>query len=131
MIRSFYPSGSTLAASAPQSASTAQEVAAPEAMSSLSVLPLQTRVITYSYSYDALGCMTIRNTTPYTYNGDGALVQGGATRYTQDLAAPMTQILQTPRAAPRPTICMVSIGLRLSRVAPGHGIWPMRWAACA
>jgi RHS repeat-associated protein len=39
--------------------------------------------------------MTIRSTTPYTYNGDGVLVDDSTTRYTQDLAAPLTQILQT------------------------------------
>jgi hypothetical protein len=47
------------------------------------------------FSYDALGRMTIRSTTPYTYNGDGALVDDGTTRYTQDLASPLSQILQT------------------------------------
>lgn len=29
---------------------------------------------TTTYGYDALDRMVIRNTTPYTYNGDGALV---------------------------------------------------------
>jgi RHS repeat-associated protein len=50
---------------------------------------------TATYGYDALNRMIIRNTTPYTYNGDGVLVFDGATRYTQDMAAPLTQILQT------------------------------------
>ena len=51
--------------------------------------------MTTTYGYDALSRMTLRSTTPYTYNGDGALVDDGATRYTQDLASPLSQILQT------------------------------------
>src|SRR5262249_18020895 len=54
---------------------------------------------TTTYTYDALSRMTVRGTTVYTYTGDGALVSqasgGVTTRYTQDLAAPLTQILQT------------------------------------
>jgi hypothetical protein len=43
--------------------------------------------------------MTARGTTTYTYNGDGTLVSqasgGVTTLYTQDLAASLSQILQT------------------------------------
>jgi RHS repeat-associated protein len=52
-----------------------------------------------AYTYDALSRMTARGTTTYTYNGDGTLIaqaiSGVTTRYTQDLASPLTQILQT------------------------------------
>jgi len=41
----------------------------------------------------------VRGSTTYTYNGDGTLVKqiagGVTTLYTQDLASPLTQILQT------------------------------------
>ena len=43
--------------------------------------------------------MTIRSTIPYTYNGGWALVDDGATRYTQDLAAPLSQLLQTTQGS--------------------------------
>ncbi len=43
--------------------------------------------------------MTLRSTAPYTYNGDGALVDDGTTRYTQDLAAPLSQVLQTTQGS--------------------------------
>ncbi len=49
------------------------------------------------YQYDALGRVTsIANggtTCSNSYHGDGVLVQQDATRYTQDLAAPLSQIL--------------------------------------
>jgi hypothetical protein len=48
-----------------------------------------------STSAYALNRLIARGTTTYTYNGDGALVYDGATRYTQDLAAPLSQVLQT------------------------------------
>lgn len=52
---------------------------------------------TSSYSYDALGRLTSRDGTSYSYNGDGVLVAQTAgtitTRYTQDLAAPLSQVL--------------------------------------
>jgi len=52
-----------------------------------------------AYTYDALSRMTQRRSTTYTYNGDGTLVSqatgGVTTRYTQDLAAPLSQVLQT------------------------------------
>ena len=37
--------------------------------------------------------MTSSGGVSATYNGDGVLVQRGATHYTQDLAAPLSQIL--------------------------------------
>jgi RHS repeat-associated protein len=52
-----------------------------------------------TYGYDALGRMIVRGTTPYTYTGDGVLVQGGTTRYTQDLATPLSQVLQTTQGS--------------------------------
>jgi hypothetical protein len=48
-----------------------------------------------TYGYDALGRMTIHDTTTYTYTGDGVLIDDGTTRYTQDLASPLSQVLQT------------------------------------
>jgi len=54
---------------------------------------------TAASTYDALNRTTIRGTTTYAYNGDGTLVSqatsGVTTRYTQDLAAPLSQVLQT------------------------------------
>jgi RHS repeat-associated protein len=50
-------------------------------------------------TYDALHRVLTSGTTSYTYTGDGTLVSettgGTTTRYTQDLAAPLSQILQT------------------------------------
>ncbi|HEU4321507.1 MAG TPA: DUF6531 domain-containing protein [Roseiflexaceae bacterium] len=54
------------------------------------------------WSYDALGRMIAAGrgleTRTYTYNGDGVLVAetsgGSTTRYVQDLAAPLSQVLQ-------------------------------------
>ena len=54
---------------------------------------------TATYDYDALGRMIVRGTTPYTYTGDGVLVNDGTTHYTQDLAAPLTQMLQTTQGS--------------------------------
>jgi PKD repeat protein len=52
-----------------------------------------------AYTYDALSRTIARGGTTYAYNGDGTLVSqatgGVTTRYTQDLAAPLTQVLQT------------------------------------
>jgi hypothetical protein len=52
-----------------------------------------------AYTYDALSRMTARGPTTYSYNGDGTLVSqasgGVTTLYTQDLAAPLSQVLQT------------------------------------
>ncbi|MBK9944977.1 MAG: RHS repeat-associated core domain-containing protein [Kouleothrix sp.] len=54
---------------------------------------------TAAYTYDALNRTTARGSTAYAYNGDGTLVSqitgGVTTRYTQDLAAPLSQVLQT------------------------------------
>jgi len=54
---------------------------------------------TTTYTYDALGRMRQRGSTTYTYNGDGALVYDDATRYTQDLATPLSQVLQTTQGS--------------------------------
>jgi hypothetical protein len=52
---------------------------------------------TNTYSYDPLNRLTQHNSTTYGYNGDGVLVSsssgGSTTRYTQDLAAPLAQVL--------------------------------------
>jgi hypothetical protein len=49
-------------------------------------------------TYDALNRTTVPGAT-YAYNGDGTLVSqltgGVTTRYSQDLAAPLSQVLQT------------------------------------
>jgi len=52
---------------------------------------------TSTYAYDALSRMTAQGTTTNAYNGDGTLIAqttgGVTTRYTQDLASPLSQIL--------------------------------------
>ena len=48
---------------------------------------------TTTYSYDALNRAIITGSTSNSYNADGVLVQHGTTRYVQDLAAPLSQIL--------------------------------------
>ena len=54
---------------------------------------------TAASTYDALNRTTVRGGTTYTYTGDGTLVSqatsGVTTRYTQDLAALLSQVLQT------------------------------------
>jgi YD repeat-containing protein len=63
--------------------------------------------LTSTYSYDPLGRLTSvlkgSETRAYTYNGDGVLVaqttNGVLTRYTQDLAAPLSQVLQTTQGS--------------------------------
>jgi YD repeat-containing protein len=50
---------------------------------------------TSTYGYAALNRLTQQGGTANVYNGDGVLVQSGATHYTQDLAAPLSQIVQT------------------------------------
>ena len=54
---------------------------------------------TAAYTYDALSRTTARGATTYAYNGDGTLVKqiasGTTTLYSQDLAAPLSQVLQT------------------------------------
>ncbi|MBK9944711.1 MAG: RHS repeat-associated core domain-containing protein [Kouleothrix sp.] len=60
---------------------------------------------TATATFDALNRMTTRGTTTYGYNGDGALISqltaGITTRYTQDLAAPLSQVLQSFTGATR------------------------------
>ena len=52
-----------------------------------------------TYGYDTLGRLIERGAAVYAYNGDGVLVvhsdASTTTRYTQDLASPLTQVLQT------------------------------------
>jgi hypothetical protein len=43
--------------------------------------------------------MTGRGSTTYVYNGDGVLLDDGTTRYTHDLAAPLSQVLQTTQGS--------------------------------
>jgi RHS repeat-associated protein len=54
---------------------------------------------THTYAYDPLNHLVQRDATTYTYDADGVLVgetTGGSTiSYTQDLASPLSQILQT------------------------------------
>jgi RHS repeat-associated protein len=73
------------------------------------------QITTAGYSYDAAGNLLSDGTTPatydalnrvlsqgatsYTYNGDGVLVQANTTRYVQDLAAPLSQILNDGTAS--------------------------------
>ncbi|NTW04299.1 MAG: RHS repeat-associated core domain-containing protein, partial [Oscillochloris sp.] len=48
---------------------------------------------TTTYTYDALGRTLTQGGTSYSSNGDGVLVAAGTIAYTQDLAAPLSQIL--------------------------------------
>jgi RHS repeat-associated protein len=52
---------------------------------------------TTAYQYDALNRLTARSGITFSYNGDGTLVSqltgGTTTRYSQDLAGPLSQIL--------------------------------------
>jgi hypothetical protein len=52
-----------------------------------------------SSTWDALGRLVTQGTTTNAYNGDGVLVQRGTTRYTQDLAAPLSQVLAADGAS--------------------------------
>jgi RHS repeat-associated protein len=65
--------------------------------------------------------MSARNGTTYTYNGDGVLLFDGTTRYTQDLAAPLSQILQTTQGGA--TINYVYGLDRLAAIAGGTQTW--------
>jgi RHS repeat-associated protein len=65
--------------------------------------------------------MTARGATTYTYNGDGVLVDDGTTRYTQDLAAPLSQVLQTTQGSAT-TNYLYGIG-RLASVAGSTRMW--------
>lgn len=74
-----------------------------------------------TYGYDALGRMITRGSTTYRYNGDGILIYDGTTRYTQDLAVPLTQILQTTQGS---ATTMYLYGLdRLASVAGSMRTW--------
>jgi RHS repeat-associated protein len=48
-----------------------------------------------TYAYDALNRLTRRGSTTYTYDDDDQLIYDGTTRYVQDVAAPLSQVLQT------------------------------------
>ena len=48
---------------------------------------------TTTYTYDALNRVVTTGSTTNAYNADGVLVQQGSTRYVQDLASPLSQIL--------------------------------------
>ena len=74
-----------------------------------------------TYSYDALSRMTARGATSYSYNGDGVLVYDGTTRSTQDLAAPLSQVLQTTQGSAT-TQYLYGIG-RLASVAGSTRMW--------
>jgi len=86
---------------------------------------------TTTYSYDALSRMTQRGSTTYSYNGDGTLVAqaagGTTTLYTQDLASPLTQILQSKVGAATATDYVYG----LSRLASLNGSTTTWYAADA
>jgi YD repeat-containing protein len=79
-----------------------------------------------AYIYDALNRTTVRGGTSYTYNGDGTLVSqatsGVTTRYTQDLAAPLSQVLQTKVGAATPTDYIYGLN-RLASLNSGVKTW--------
>jgi YD repeat-containing protein len=50
-------------------------------------------------AYDALNRLTSQGDTSYAYNGDGVLITAGTTTYTQDLVAPLAQILHDGSAS--------------------------------
>jgi RHS repeat-associated protein len=80
---------------------------------------------TATYTYDARSRLTARDTTSYTYNGDGVLVAQLANSmpitYTQDLAAPLSQMLQIAQGG---TTTNYLYGLdRLAAVSGGTRTW--------
>jgi YD repeat-containing protein len=81
---------------------------------------------TATYSYDALNRTTARGSTTYAYNGDGTLVSQTAssvtTRYTQDLAAPLTQVLQTKVGSAAQTDYIYGLS-RLASLQSGVKTW--------
>jgi RHS repeat-associated protein len=81
---------------------------------------------TAAYTYDALSRTTARGTTSYAYNGDGTLVSQTAssvtTRYTQDLAAPLSQVLQTQVGAAARTEYLYGL-TRLASLNSGVKTW--------
>ncbi len=50
---------------------------------------------TTTYGYDTLNRLVQQDGTTNVYNGDGVLITSGVTTYTQDLALPLSQVLQT------------------------------------
>jgi YD repeat-containing protein len=60
---------------------------------------------TTTYAYDALNRLVRQGGTSYAYNGDGVLIAqttgSTTTRYTQDLVAPLSQVLQTTQGTQR------------------------------
>jgi len=74
-------------------------------------------------TYDALNRMTTRGTTLYTANGDGVLVSDGTTRYTQDLASPLSQVLQTTQGGA--TTAYLYGANRLAAVSGSTRTWYM------
>jgi RHS repeat-associated protein len=81
---------------------------------------------TAAYTYDALSRTTARGSTTYGYNGDGTLVSqatgGVTTRYTQDLAAPLSQVLQTQVGAATRTDYIYGLN-RLASLNGGVKTW--------
>ncbi len=79
-----------------------------------------------AYTYDALNRTTVRGATTYAYNGDGTLVSqatsGVTTRYTQDLAAPLSQVLQIKVGAAAPTDYLYGLN-RLASLNSGVKTW--------
>ena len=79
-----------------------------------------------AYAYDALNRMTGRGATTYGYNGDGTLVSqlasGVTTLYTQDLAAPLSQVLQTKVGGAAITDYLYGLN-RLASLNSGARIW--------
>ncbi|MBK9944709.1 MAG: hypothetical protein IPP13_24200 [Kouleothrix sp.] len=72
-------------------------------------------------TFDALNRMTTRGGTTYAYNGDGALISqltaGVTTRFTQDLVAPLSQVLQTFTGATR-TDYLYGMGRLATQTSP-------------
>jgi YD repeat-containing protein len=81
-----------------------------------------------TYTYDALNRLSSRTlngtTDRYMYNGDGVLtadtVNGNATTYTQDLAAPLAQVLQV--SGGQPTTYLYGLE-RLAEVRGSQRTW--------
>jgi YD repeat-containing protein len=75
------------------------------------------------YAYDGLGRMTSQDGTLMQYNGDGVLVQAGATVYTQDLVAPLSQVLGETRGGEETRYHLaLALGLRRGELVA------LRWA---
>jgi len=80
---------------------------------------------TTTRSYDALNRLVAQTRRsmlrPYTYNGDGVLVGDGTTTYAQDLAAPLSQVLQI-RQHDKTTDVLYGLE-RLGTVSRGSTTW--------